>query len=91
MSDDVLIQPPRYWGTSVELDGQRRNDLNQQQAGEALIGISKRIFGDRFDYSQVVFRSLNHSIILTDRTTGETFKVTPYKHLLSEDGHGTSL
>jgi hypothetical protein len=62
--------------------------MDQREAQRLFIGLSMRIFGDRFDYSLVEFRSLNHPVTLIDTTTGETFDVTPYRHFMAEDGHG---
>ncbi len=77
----------QFWGTGPELS-QFRETMDQAEAQRLFIGLSMRIFGERFDYSLMEFRSLNHPVILIDTTTGEKFETTPYRHFLSEDGHG---
>lgn len=77
----------QYWGTGPELS-QFRETMDSLEAQKLFIGLSRRIFGVRFDYSFVEFRSLNHPVTLVDTTTGETFDVTPYRHFIAEDGHG---
>lgn len=62
--------------------------MDQSEAQRLFVGLSMRIFGSRFDYSLMEFRSLNHNVTLIDTTTGEEFQTTPYRHFLSEDGHG---
>jgi len=82
------IQPgSQFWGTGPELS-QFRETMDQSEAQRLFIGLSMRIFGNRFDYHLMEFRSLNHSVTLIDTTTGKTFDVTPYRHFTAEDGHG---
>jgi hypothetical protein len=77
----------QFWGTGQELTTLREG-MDQSEAQRLFIGLSMRIFGGRFDYSKLEFRSLNHNVLLCDRETGEWFETTPYRHFLSEDGHG---
>jgi hypothetical protein len=77
----------QFWGTGPELS-EFRETMDSVEAQKLFIGLSQRIYGSRFDYSAVEFRSLNHPVTLTDTTTGETFSTTPYRHFVTEDGHG---
>jgi len=77
----------QYWGTGSELS-QFRETMDSLEAQKLFVSLSRRIFGSRFDYSLVEFRSLNHPVTLIDMATGETFSVTPYRHFTAEDGHG---
>ncbi len=77
----------QFWGTGPELTT-IRTTMDQAEAQRLFIDLSRRVFGERFDYRFMEFRSLNHNIKLIDTTTGEQFETTPYRHFLSEDGHG---
>lgn len=77
----------QFWGTGPDLTS-FREVMDQSEAQRLFVGLSMRIFGSRFDYSLMEFRSLNHNVTLIDTTTGEEFQTTPYRHFLSEDGHG---
>jgi hypothetical protein len=82
-----ITKPGEYWGTGPELSRERPN-LDNKAAKGFLEAVSKRIFGDKFDYSLVEFRSLNHKVTLIVKTTGKQFEITPFRHLISEDGLG---
>jgi hypothetical protein len=62
--------------------------MDQAEAQRLFVGLSMRIFGNRFSYEKLEFRSLNHNVLLYDRDTDTWVETTPYRHFLSEDGHG---
>jgi hypothetical protein len=83
-------QSPPYWGTAVELSQSTRK-INARQANDFFVRVSRKVFPGKFDYSLVVFRSLNHPVQIVDKKTKKVFKVTPFDHLMSEDGYGNQL
>ena len=77
----------QFWGTGTDLTD-LRDTLDPVRARVFLETISRRVFGDTFDYSLVEFRGVHLPIQLKVVATGEVFETTFYKHITSEDGKG---
>lgn len=77
----------QFWGTGTELTD-LREILDPVRAKAFLETISRRVFGDTFDYSLVEFRGVHLPITLKVVETGEIFETTFYEHITSEDGKG---
>ena len=77
----------QFWGTGMELT-QLRETLDPVQARAFLESLGRRLFGDKYDYSQLEFRGLNINAKFVIAATGEIIETTPYRHLITEDGRG---
>lgn len=80
----------QFWGTGTELMSIRKN-MDPVKARQLIAGLGYRIFGDRFDYSNVEFRGLYLPMTIIDTQTGAELNVTPYDHLISKDGYGDNI
>lgn len=80
----------QFWGTGIELL-EIRNSLDPIGAKGLVETLGRRLFGLKFDYSLVEFRGLNLPVTIVDNETGISFMVTPYQHLITEDGYGNSV
>lgn len=80
----------QFWGTGIELL-EIRNSLDPIEARLLVETLGRRLFGLKFDYSLVEFRGLNLPITLVDNETGSNLIVTPYWHLMTEDGYGNHI
>jgi hypothetical protein len=81
----------QFWGTGTDLTMFRNNVMTPIEARQMIEGLGRRLFGDQYDYSEVEFRGLNLPVTIIDTTTSERITVTPYWHLMTEDGRGNRI
>ena len=80
----------QFWGTGSDLMA-LREILDPLGAKELIVNIGKKMFGGRYDYTLLDFRGLNLPVTIIDTQTGQHLIITPYWHLMTEDGLGNHI
>jgi len=84
----------QYWGTGSELESTRKNS-DREKMERFITKLGKKLYGTTFIYTSMEFRGLHLPVTIivkgTKNKPGPTLRITPFAHLMSEDGYGHNV